>query len=274
MSPLLQLPAEVRNMIFGYVIGGQLIHIYGYKRSEVTTRCCALISENEAQEHFYATDPELFEQPDKTHGWSGRFSRDSSRHYDCQEKFSLSILRVCRQIYHEVKDVLYFANTFSFRNPTALQNFTSQLLKSSANPLFTIRSLHLDIQLCDLDDHLAWNNAIRNIPIYLPNVRSLYINLDMDIDDLDHLMVDYDVLMCLPVRYIWELYQLRVLPLKEVVVIVADEDWAIAESGQEWFSTLEDECRWTMGQKQGYATEIREVLLRRKKLKLHPKCRK
>lgn len=75
-------------------------------------------------------------------------------------------------------------------------------------------------------------------------------------------------------RFVGELYQLLVLPLKEVVVNVADEDWAVTKRGEEWFSTLEDEYRWTMGQKQEYATELREVLLRTKQLKVLHMCRK
>lgn len=252
------------------MIGGQLIHVYGNKpvdvskRSRLTTRCSARISETQAEQDFHAADPELFELPDKTHGWFGRFSQVGSRHHDCQEKFSLAILNTCRQIYHEVKDVVYFANTFSFRHPRALPVFMSSLLKSSANPRFAIRSLHLDIQLREESDHDEWNKAIRIIPKHLPNVQRLYINLDLDIADLDYLIIHYSAIMRSTFRLLGELYQLRVLPLKVVVVNVADEDWAVTERGEEWFSNLEDECRWTMGQKQEYATELREVLLRTK----------
>lgn len=70
-------------------------------------------------------------------------------------------------------------------------------------------------------------------------------------------------------RLVGELYQLHVLPLEEVGVIVADEDWAHREGYGRRFSRLENMFRWTMGQKQEYATELREVLLRRKQLKVH-----
>ena len=248
------------------------------KRSRLTTRCSARISETQAEQDFHAADPELFELPDKTHGWFGRFSQVGSRHHDCQEKFSLAILNTCRQIYHEVKDVVYFANTFSFRHPRALPVFMSSLLKSSTNPRFAIRSLHLDIQLRKGSDHDEWNKAIRNIPTHLPNVQRLYINLDLDLDsdiaDPDYLIIRYSAIMRSGYRFVGELYQLLVLPLKEVVVNVADEDWAVTKRGEEWFSTLEDEYRWTMGQKQEYATELREVLLRTKQLKVLHMCRK
>lgn len=261
-------------MIFGHILSGQLFHIYGDGRSDDTSLCSTPISETEAQEHFYATDPESYEQPDKTHGWLGRFSRDGSRHHGCQARFSLAILHACRQIYHEVKDVLYSSNTFSFRNPRAMPIFTSSLLRSSANSCFAIRSLRLDIQLRTDGDHKQWNKAIRNIPIDLPNVQSLCINLDLDFSDQYITFIQYSADVRPRFRLFGELYQLRVLPLKEVVVIVADEDWAVAEREEEWWSVLEVELRWTMGQKQEYATELREVLLGSKKLKVHHGCRK
>ncbi|KAF6233831.1 hypothetical protein HO173_008043 [Letharia columbiana] len=196
---------------------------------------------HKAQEHFYATHPGSFEQPDKTHGFRSRSSQDGSRHHECQENFSLAILQTCRQIYHEVKDVLYFSNTFSFRNPPALPLFASSLLKSSANPRFATRSLHLSIQLRHGSDHDEWNIAIRHIPIYIRTVQSLCINLNLDIADPDYLVIQYSAIMSSTFHLVGEPYQLRFLPLKTLVVIVADEDWAVTRRREERFSTLEDE---------------------------------
>lgn len=251
-------------MVFGCVVSGQLIHICYNKYADYPTLCSAPVSEAQAQEHFYAMDTALFEQPDKNYGCFGRYSRDGSRHHDCEKRFRLTILRTCRQIHHEVKDVLYFSNTFSFRDASALPKFTGSLLKSSANPCSAIRSLHLEIQIRGEKDLDEWNKAIQSIPIRLPNVQRLYINLDLDIANPDDFSVSYDASVPLK-SCLLGLYQLRVLPLKEVVVIVADEDWAITireTRGEAYFSRLEDANRWTMGQKQAYATEIREVLLR------------
>ena len=91
------------------------------------------------------------------------------------------------------------------------------LLKSSASPCFAIRSLHLEVKLCVDEDHDEWNKAIRNIPTYLPNIQCLYINVDLDIAVLDYLVICYSVVMRSTFCLFGELYQLRVLPLKEVV---------------------------------------------------------
>lgn len=64
-SLLIQLPAEIRNEIFGYVISDHLVHIYGSKQCNDNTLCSATTSEKQAQQNFYAMDPDLFEQPDK-----------------------------------------------------------------------------------------------------------------------------------------------------------------------------------------------------------------
>lgn len=253
---------------------GHLIHVYGNKSLKDTTLCCAPVSEAQAQESFYAIDAALFEQSDKNYGWFARYSRDGSRHHECLERFSLAILHTCRQIYHEVKDVLYFSNTFSFRNSSALPTFMGSLLKSSANPYLAIRSLHLNIQICGEEDLDEWNKAIQNVPIHLPNVQRLYINLDLDIADPEEFAICYSPTVPLKYCLLGALYQLRILPLKEIVVIVADEDWAATQRGEEWFSSLEDEYRWTIGQKQEYATEIREVLFRSRELKMNRVCRK
>lgn len=68
-----------------------MVHIYGSRPSNDTTLCSARISGTHSEEHSYATDAESFEQPDKPHGCFGIFSRDGSRHHDCQERFSLTI---------------------------------------------------------------------------------------------------------------------------------------------------------------------------------------
>ena len=261
-------------MIFGYVVSGQLIHIRGEWAFNHAILCSAPMSEAEAHERFYAIDKALFEQPEKIYGRCNAYSRDVSRHRECKERFSLAILHSCRHIYHEVKDVLYFSNTFSFRNPSALPTFLGPLLKSSANPCFTIRSLHLEIQFCGEGDLDSWNKAIENIPIHLPNVQRLYINLDLGFTDPDDFVITYDASVPLKSCLLRGLYQLRMLPLKEVVVIIANEDWAFGQRGEEWFSSLEDELRWTMGQKQEYATEIREVLLRSRDLEVNRVSRK
>ncbi len=128
-----------------------VVHIYGDRNSNDRVLCSAPISEIQA--HFWATDPELFEQPDKIHGRLNRFSRDRSRRYNCQVRFSLA---------------LFF--------------------KFSVNPRFAIRSLHLEIKLCTDDDHDELNKAIRHIPTHLPDVQRLYIHLDMDIALQDSLV--------------------------------------------------------------------------------------
>lgn len=248
-------------MIFGCIVSGQLIHFCWNRPWDYPILCSAPVSEAQAQERFYAMETALFEQPDKYYGWPGRYSRNGSRHHGCWENFNLAILRTCRQIYHEVKDVLYFSNTFSFRDAYALPKFIGSLLKSSTNPCSAIRSLHLEIRIRREEDIDEWNKVIQNIPIRLPNVQRLYINLDLHFDDPEVFSVSYDASVPLK-SCLLGLYKLRVLPLKEVVVIVADKDWAGTFRGQAWFGSLEDEFRWTMGQKQAYATEVREALLR------------
>lgn len=48
----------------------------------------------------------------------------------------------------------------------------------------------------------------------------------------------------------------------------------VTECKEEWFSTLEDEWRWTMRVKHKDAAKLREVLFNSKEWKVNPMCRK
>ena len=78
----------------------------------------------------------------------------------------------------------------------------------------------------------------------------------------------------LNVLLVWRTVSAMRFAIERSCGIVADEDWEFTQRWQAWFSTLEKEYRWTMGQKQEYATESREVLLRNKDLKVNHVCRK
>jgi hypothetical protein len=110
------LPAEIRSQIYGYVLGGKVIHIR--KPLELGDGPVVCV---------YPTAPPYLSRLEK--GWgpmkSARTEKTSHQsleydqpHQNCHEsplqleRFSLGLLSVCRQIYHESVLVPFTDNTF------------------------------------------------------------------------------------------------------------------------------------------------------------------
>ncbi|KAK5128828.1 hypothetical protein LTR85_000161 [Meristemomyces frigidus] len=119
-SPLLSLPPEIRNRIYGYVLGGQTIHVcvdskWDWESKTVKYRighsvCCSKVSDEEAAQAIrYADDltdvPKFATRHEQCH--LNIDKRDKRRH------LHLSLLQICSQIHREAALVPFQDNTFT-----------------------------------------------------------------------------------------------------------------------------------------------------------------
>lgn len=145
-SPLLSLPAEIRNQIFEYVLGNKTVHVWGAVQGSKKLRAdrklrrsvCLREEEEQADADWLKTrvkqETAATEQP----------SYDM-RHADCKvrcssakepkvrkeaktDKMNLGLLLTCRQIHNEACLLPFQNNTFSFVSIIDLEAFISHLI--------------------------------------------------------------------------------------------------------------------------------------------------
>ncbi|KAI9054515.1 hypothetical protein LZ554_001672 [Drepanopeziza brunnea f. sp. 'monogermtubi'] len=157
-GPLLSLPVELRAMIWGYVLGFQLVHIMEERpRAGIQvphlgffhTVCAAQVTEREAYKLARKEDHRLIGPGDMTQG--------RNRHYHCHQvhpigvrsRVHVEILSVCRQTYLEAVGVLWGTNTWSI---TDFQSCRAWLSRRNSLQRSLIKKIHLasDIVLTPL----------------------------------------------------------------------------------------------------------------------------
>jgi hypothetical protein len=99
----LRLPAEIRNKIFEYALGGNLIEIVHTKRSSLAFKVISKTSSSEVKAHLL-----------------------------------LSLLTVCRQIYYETATLAYSCNSFSFDDGDVLQEWCQGRKRAQLDAVETI----------------------------------------------------------------------------------------------------------------------------------------
>ncbi|KAI9876698.1 MAG: hypothetical protein M1830_005904 [Pleopsidium flavum] len=124
-SLLGRLSPELRLQIYGYVLGGNLIHLV-LVRQRIAHVCCTSSSPNDFERDCceiirHSVVPRSLDLP--------------------RSAISLSLLRSCRQIYNEAIRLLYSANTFDVDDLSALLHFSRAILPQR---LASITRLHIN----------------------------------------------------------------------------------------------------------------------------------
>ncbi|RDW61589.1 hypothetical protein BP5796_11481 [Coleophoma crateriformis] len=171
-SPLLKLPIEVRNRIWGYVLGHQTVHIFECFRTRPrklqASLCRANISSSDAVELFWnASLPQeefrkIYGRHDGCCTWTEvSCTRCSYLAFTLEDRqdsticlpLDLNVLQVCRQIYVEVNPILWSTTTWSFEHGQSMNLF----LRNTIEPILSQKSLS-----------------------YLKTLHTLYLNLVID----------------------------------------------------------------------------------------------
>lgn len=269
-SALLRLPQELKDRIYELACGGELLHI-SYRQPEnkfYNYICPASVSDQQVYEDFSTAvgfwNPPLFKVERQIGSTRAQISKSSAsvyQHEHCLEmrtgglllghpSLRLSLLRVCRQVYNEARLVPISRNTFAFEDPHLLRRFIDSI---SSIHRRAFRSVQLDMMLDSARIERAWNSAV--FFVLVPHLRNLRnVDICIDLDDYHTLLPDDRHIDPQDSAWMSDFLCLRHLPLKSATVIIRDKDSS--------YTVWRDNTRWTLTQKQRWATFIKNRILR------------
>lgn len=147
-SPLLSLPQEIKDCIYGFDYSGHVIQIEQEVEQEVehtnseaklTHYICECSTRNRYPRYSSYDDDDAVIW-DATGKGLGENVHPRCNGYSCGRKLGINLLRTCRQLRNEARHILYSTNTFSFEDRYALEIF---LKRSSKVGMVDIRGLRL-----------------------------------------------------------------------------------------------------------------------------------
>ncbi|EGE04764.1 hypothetical protein TEQG_03937 [Trichophyton equinum CBS 127.97] len=138
-SRLFQLPAELRLMIYNYVVGSQKIHIVHTNSRQLAAFPCTQDPETVASDGNVCNC--VSENVVHTNKQTGcTFVEDILAPVTCERPGIgiLSLLQSCRLMYTEAIEVLYARRTFSFEQPYTFLAFAHSILPQRLNAITSI----------------------------------------------------------------------------------------------------------------------------------------
>ncbi|KAL8638791.1 MAG: hypothetical protein Q9228_004092 [Teloschistes exilis] len=268
--PLLRLPLELRNKIWRFVLGDQMIHIdyqhnHGltFEQNEELTKTLLFSSVTfkfvgSAWRHIVCQNDASEDQPDRyvQRPARPRETRCVGPHWDCKtdylqpdpnlpvdfkdhETMRLTILRACRSIYVETNQILFSTNTFSFDDSIALKHF---MMTRTAHQKRLIRSLRININWWSRRDNCAgaWSTTLSMALVRsLSNLRTVRVQLNAVPPGRDFYHDGFTNFETLMTSFHWKymlvnfgqgLRKLSTLPLTDVQVGVG----GFSEEGSPW----------------------------------------
>ncbi|KAK5164682.1 uncharacterized protein LTR77_009888 [Saxophila tyrrhenica] len=129
-SPLLRLPAEIRNRIYDLALRTSTVHIFSARgkgpEPHITAHTCTSKKSDQEMANTMRQDDM---RPDVD-------GEDSDQYTG--SPYSIALLRTCKQIHHESALLPFKINTFSFRSAMELERFANRLLPCQREALVDI----------------------------------------------------------------------------------------------------------------------------------------
>ena len=270
---------EVKNIIYNYAFGGNLIHIVKIAKFPYrgvgnfrNTICRAEISEVEAQKNFDDESKNKWYVPVN----QGRHQRchypqsatSSGGEKQRPEILNLSALRGCRQMYNEAHHIPYSANTFACADASSLQSFILSLSTGGHKNHLAVRSLFLDMVLSTVpNENACWRKALNTCVSKCKNVRNVNISLGMQ---CWYWMQGARSPAAFEAKgpnwqtpFMSDIFVLKKLPLKNATCVIGDADMNRGANLITRLLTFMDApTRWTLEEKREWARYIREIILK------------
>lgn len=242
--PLFSLPQEGRDLIYRYVLGGQVLHItseWPKKGSPISHGLC--IADETEDSVCSKSLAEIEGEEDFDY---------LSHHIDCLEPhrgLDIRLLRVCKRVYEEARLIPYTANAFSIIRSSILEDFLQQLQPDQSQ---SIRALHLYVHLTrDWTRMFSGYRSIgyaHNVPRAL-KLHTLHVWIKFDPRDKQNIR---SLEGRCPDVWVEGFLQLQQCQLKHVTVMVTCD--AISEHEMNWDNFIET-------RKQMYCERVRKKLL-------------
>lgn len=162
-SPLLRVPAELRNRIYELVLSGHSIHIRhssnNTRRSFVHSLCRVAHAGKEELAALVVEDDDPWFIQHEPCGWDGESSPEFRR-TNALSKLELDLLRTCTQVYTECQSTRFSQNAFVFHT---LDEFGGSLDFISAQQKHALSSVNLLLEGArTLSGHLTGTRVLRS----------------------------------------------------------------------------------------------------------------
>ena len=163
-------------------------------------------------------------------------------------------LRTCRQLYHEMNQILYSANTFCFQRPFILTHFATCLGKKAS----VIRHLHLHIAIDNASQEKEWNRALRTAVQRFSNLCSVDISIDQSIWNCTHPRQRENPSMSTDNTFLVGMSAFRKLKFLRTMTLVVTDKYP-------WQAWEPSEFLWSTPQKQKWVQDVKADILGRNK---------
>lgn len=276
-SLLLKLPQEIKDRIYEFVCGGELLHFRFALESEAHSqdklchhKCLSKTTEEDAQANFDASESPWFDD------------LCANRHKDCLPTpieylceasgdtdtyrrlvgLDLRFLRTCHQIYDEARNVCYKTNIFSFDGYNCLVSCVNKWIWVSYIRSIRICNAYWDNRAGPATDGSIYH--ISSISSKLIGLQRIYIDLE-EIRCSDLRRYDQGVEKASPLTKQLLSFARPALKAASVVITDAVDFYSSENEFHLWIShdkfLLAQDTRWTMTQKQEYTRFLRNALL-------------
>ncbi|KAK6541965.1 hypothetical protein TWF694_007738 [Orbilia ellipsospora] len=167
---LLQLPGEIRNLIYRYALGGNTFHLINTKNSLSHVRCNIPFNPC-ADSRLWSCKPEVPADYDRlclppTYSRAVAYEDpDRIERLALYASYSGGLIFTCRQIYLEASDYLYSSNMFCLNTLDMLLH-----LRNSIAPRHfeLIKHLQLSHNVTHFEQFVSERKKSRKIPLYPP----------------------------------------------------------------------------------------------------------
>ena len=152
-SPLLRLPAEIRNLIFHYVLGGQKVAIHSpsyYRPHESECKGESDFAISEFKDPYIILERSRSVRP-------------------------VDLLKTCRQIYAETVLLPFALNTFSYSSEIEVLDIKNKIFEAQRHAITAV-------QFCAIRGSLQNQDGRIKAMSYLPGLRKVYINIYFEDD--------------------------------------------------------------------------------------------
>ncbi|KAL8725042.1 MAG: hypothetical protein Q9181_006564 [Wetmoreana brouardii] len=281
-SPLLQLPLEIRNIIWAGVLGDRLIHIddhsdlsdefrteiYGSMRHSMhysgshkeyfRNPWRHVVCKDDCSEHVPGPRRVIRDRDGVEHTYWPAPHQSCNTYYELQdpalpfdfynhETMRLTVLRSCRQVYGEANQILWATNTFSFQHPMAFKRF---LIARKVHQKRLIQKLRFELDWEFRKNVRRWDNSL-TVPVIhsLSGLRTLRLQIEYKMKSKFDNTLANGRLFPEQSRFHDGIWMLSILPLTNVEIAVRPSSFRIQSD------------QWTESDEKEFADRLRRMLL-------------
>lgn len=287
-SPLLVIPAEIRNNILTNAFGNRLIHI------DIKTQAYSHPQGVFLKHYFCQSDMTEFEIRDEAREGTAEVPEGDTKEYyitpnrtrhahcfpdhgDSQSRLDLNILGASRQLYEEGNHILWTTNTFSFTQSQTLRLFFGSLNAAQKRKLTRLH-IAADMKNSEWEGHtmtdsFKWEMAIKLNLGFLKNLTTVHLTLELQDDaspssaalarqqfgiyrddDIRDLKEDPEIQLWWLKYRTRAFLSLRTLPSIKTATMVISDDVS-------FYRRFPDADRWTAAAKNEFADAYEAALL-------------